>query len=168
MNNVPLVLYIPCTRCSYPLLQPWHEHLSFCVCLCQIASQTYAISHNAASHYSWRPSSYAKNGGSPLVIHPFDGPLLFPDRNVRWSDKVDDARILEFKEKVVKTTSDYARANGVYSRYIYFDYVSQFQDALGIYGSTNRADLIRIARKYDPTGEFQTLVPGRYKLNRGP
>jgi FAD/FMN-containing dehydrogenase len=44
------------------------------------------------------------------------------------------------------------------------NYASQFQDVVASYGKENQERLKRVARKYDPTGVFQRLVPGYFKL----
>lgn len=40
------------------------------------------------------------------------------------------------------------------------------QDPLATYGETNIQRMREAAKKYDPTGVFQTRVPGGYKISR--
>ena len=56
---------------------------------------------------------------------------------------------------------------GIYNEYIYMNYASMFQDPIAGYGEANKARLRKIANVYDPTGVYQTLQPGYFKLNNG-
>ena len=57
---------------------------------------------------------------------------------------------------------------GLANPYLYMNYASQFQDVVPSYGAANYAKLVATAKKYDPTGVFQTLEPGYFKLNGAP
>lgn len=48
------------------------------------------------------------------------------------------------------------------------NHASKFQDPIASYGKENKARLQRIAAEYDPTGVYQTLQPGYFKLNGAP
>ena len=48
--------------------------------------------------------------------------------------------------------------------FVYLDYANQVQDPIQSYGPENVARLRAAARKYDPRGVFQRLVPGGFKL----
>ena len=109
-----------------------------------------------------------KNGGNPLGLTPQEGPLLLLNMNVQWNNAADDARILDFNRRIIDRTIAYAKANGLYDEYLYMNYASQFQDVIGSYGSANKARLVQIGKKYDPTGVFQDLVPGGFKLDGAP
>lgn len=52
--------------------------------------------------------------------------------------------------------------------YLYMNYASLFQDVIKGYGSSNKAKLKTIAKKYDPSAVFQVLQPGYFKLDRAP
>lgn len=61
-----------------------------------------------------------------------------------------------------------AISEDVQNDWVYMNYGSQFQDVISSYGPENKAALKRIAAKYDPTGVFQNLQPGYFKLDRAP
>lgn len=61
-----------------------------------------------------------------------------------------------------------AVSEGVQNDWVYMNYASQFQDVISSYGPENKAALKRIAAEYDPTGVFQKLQPGYFKLDRAP
>ena len=58
-----------------------------------------------------------------------------------------------------------AQEMGIYNEYIYMNYASMFQDPIAGYGTTNKARLRQIAKVLDPTGVFQKLQPGYFKLD---
>lgn len=70
--------------------------------------------------------------------------------------------------KVLERIKAVAVSEGVQNDWVYMNYASQFQDVISSYGSGNKAALKRIAAKYDPTGVFQKLQPGYFKLDRAP
>jgi hypothetical protein len=58
-----------------------------------------------------------------------------------------------------------AKAAGKLNDYLYMNYASPYQNPIGGYGAANQARLNAISKKYDPTGVFQTLQPGYFKLD---
>ncbi|KIW75662.1 hypothetical protein Z517_10404 [Fonsecaea pedrosoi CBS 271.37] len=109
-----------------------------------------------------------KNGGNPLGLSASDGPFLLLNTNMMWTNAADDTRILQTNQRVIDRTVALAQSMGLFEDYIYMNYASQFQDVVSSYGATNKAKLQSIAAKYDPTGVFQTLQPGYFKLNGPP
>jgi hypothetical protein len=52
----------------------------------------------------------------------------------------------------------------VFHPYKYLNFAASFQDPLASYGGIELRRMKKVARKYDPTGVFQTQVPGGFKL----
>ncbi|KAI0467577.1 FAD-binding domain-containing protein [Xylaria cf. heliscus] len=50
--------------------------------------------------------------------------------------------------------------------FIYLNYADADQDPLGTYGASNIKLMKDVAAKYDPTGVFQTRIPGGYKVSK--
>jgi hypothetical protein len=50
--------------------------------------------------------------------------------------------------------------------YLYLDYADRTQDPLASYGAENVAKMKAAAMKYDPSGVFQNLVPGGFKISK--
>lgn len=109
-----------------------------------------------------------KNGGNPLGLSPSSGPLLLLNMNVQWLNQADDKRILEFNNRIIARTVAYAQQHGLAEDYLYMNYASQFQDVIASYGEVNKERLEDVSKKYDPTGVFQDLVPGYFKLDGPP
>lgn len=110
----------------------------------------------------------ARNGGNPLGISVEDGPLLLIHILVTWSGTADDDKVQTFASRVLSRIKAEAVTQGAQNDYVYMNYASQFQDVIASYGEDNRARLVEIAAKYDPTGVFQTLQPGGFKLSGAP
>ncbi|KAJ5023501.1 hypothetical protein PSV08DRAFT_353703 [Bipolaris maydis] len=108
------------------------------------------------------------NGGNPLGLDPADGPLTIALMNLSWSDAADDERIEAFALRVKRRASAAALAAGKATDYIYMNYAGPTQDVIASYGAENKARLLEIASKYDPTGVFQTREPGGFKLEGAP
>lgn len=109
-----------------------------------------------------------KNGGNPLGLAPSSTPYTLLNLNMMWSSPSDDARILAANQRIIDRTVAKAEEMGVYEDYIYMNYASQFQDVVQSYGVDNKETLVNIGSKYDPTGVFQRLVPGYFKLEGPP
>jgi len=65
---------------------------------------------------------------------------------------------------LVKLVEGLTKEEGVFHRYKYLNFAASFQDPLGSYGGVELGRMREVARKYDPTGVFQTQVPGGFKL----
>ena len=109
-----------------------------------------------------------KNGGNALGLSVEDGPLYLIELSCLWENEEDDTRMYQMMSTVLEKIKAVAVSEGVQNDYIYMNYASQFQDVVSSYGSENKATLKKIAAKYDPTGVFQKLQPGYFKLDRAP
>ncbi|KAI4608051.1 hypothetical protein J4E83_009234 [Alternaria metachromatica] len=70
----------------------------------------------------------------------------------------------EALKDLVKLVEGLTKEEGVFHRYKYLNFAASFQDPLGSYGGVELGRIREVARKYDPTGVFQTQVPGGFKL----
>lgn len=113
-------------------------------------------------------AAMTKNGGNPLGISTADGPLYLIHIACWWNNASDDTRVYSALSKVLVRISDRAKALGKMNDYIYMNYASQFEDVIKSYGTDNKAKLKSVASKYDPTGVYQTLQPGYFKLDHAP
>ncbi|KAB8068977.1 FAD binding domain protein [Aspergillus leporis] len=110
-----------------------------------------------------------RDGGNALGLEDGGkGPLLVMQIACWWADGGDDGVVYEwvggFWERVIAE----AKRVGVYHEFVYMNYASQFQDVVGGYGGASRRRLVDVARTYDPTGVFQRLQPGYFKLEGAP
>lgn len=108
-----------------------------------------------------------KNGGNALGLDPANGPYFIMNMGLAWNKASDDATVMKFAATVIKLVKSEARAKGLDNDYIYLNYASQYQDPINSYGAANVRKLGAVSRKYDPTGVFQKLSPGGFKVAGG-
>ena len=109
-----------------------------------------------------------KNGGNPLGLSASDGPFFLIHVACWWNNAADDKRVYAMISKALTRISAKATSLGKMNDYIYMNYASQYEDVIKSYGASNKAKLKSIATKYDPTGVFQELQPGYFKLDGAP
>lgn len=61
--------------------------------------------------------------------------------------------------------ADFAKSMQGDMNFVYLNYAGSEQDPLGAYGVSNIKLMKDVAAKYDPTGVFQTRVPGGFKIS---
>ncbi|KAK7524015.1 hypothetical protein IWZ03DRAFT_356320 [Phyllosticta citriasiana] len=113
-------------------------------------------------------SHMSKRGGNALGLSEADGPLLLMNLNNMWNNAADDYAVMRASSNIVERVNARAAAMGVDHRYVYQNYASQYQDVIASYGPENQLKLMAVAAYYDPTGVFQTLQPGYFKLDGAP
>lgn len=59
-----------------------------------------------------------------------------------------------------------AKALNTDDAFLYLNFAGGFQNPLASYGDESLEFMKGVAQKYDPTGVFQTLVPGGFKLSK--
>ena len=109
-----------------------------------------------------------KRGGNPLGLSASDGALYLIHVACWWENQSDDTTVYSTISTILTKIKAQATELGVQNDYLYMNYASEFEDVISSYGSDNKAKLKSIAKKYDPTGVFQTLQPGYFKLDRAP
>lgn len=62
----------------------------------------------------------------------------------------------------------YSKSIGADNEFIYLNYANSNQNPLSTYGPKNVEFIRTVAKKYDPTGIFQTQVPGGFKISGVP
>lgn len=110
-----------------------------------------------------------RNGTAPnaLGFSPDDTPekdLLFLQIIFTFEGGESFDGFEEALKDLVKMVEDITKKEGVYHPYKYLNFAASFQDPLGSYGKKELKKLKKVAHKYDPSGVFQTLVPGGFKL----
>ncbi|XWW93156.1 hypothetical protein V2A60_001085 [Cordyceps javanica] len=83
----------------------------------------------------------------------------------RWNDASLDSTMENARQQFIDAAVSAGKKHNTYSPFIYLNYASPKQDPLCGYGADNVAFMKKVAKKYDPTGVFQRLQPGGFKLN---
>ena len=109
-----------------------------------------------------------QNGGNALGLDPKTGPIFICNLAILWTNAADNNRIFTFSDALYKRLIAIAGAKNLNNDYIYMNYASPYQDVIVSYGAANKQKLKTIAANYDPTGVFQRLQPGYFKLEGAP
>lgn len=83
----------------------------------------------------------------------------------RWLDAAYDQKMNAIAADWVNQVNAAAKELGMYQEFLYMNFAAQFQDPLASYGQANVQFMRTVAKKYDPTGVFQRLAPGGFKLS---
>jgi hypothetical protein len=105
------------------------------------------------------------NGGNALGLDPKEGPLALFLVSPSWSNSADDEKVNQFAARIKDRCVEAAKAAGKSNDYLYMNYASPYQNPVARYGAANQARLKAISKKYDPTGVFEILQPGYFKLD---
>lgn len=109
-----------------------------------------------------------RNGGNCLGLKEEDAPYLNVLTPVAWLKQEDDERIFDLIDEIQSRLVAEGKKRGLYVPFMYMNYASKYQDVLAGYGKENYDRLHTIAKKYDPEGVFQTLMPGYFKFAGAP
>ena len=83
-----------------------------------------------------------------------------------WQGAEQDALFQQAGADLVDRIRAYAVSIGADNPYLYLDYADVTQDPLASYGAENVKKMKAAAKKYDPEGVFQNLVPGGFKISK--
>lgn len=85
---------------------------------------------------------------------------------ISWQGAEQDALFQQAGADLVDRIRAYAVSIGADNPYLYLDYADITQDPLASYGPENVEKMKAAAKKYDPEGVFQKLVPGGFKISK--
>lgn len=132
--------------------------------------QALRVVPNLAYSLSFQPvptiitTKAASRGGNSLGLDGSDGNLFNLLLTVSWDTQANDALINQQAKALFDQSETTAKSLGLYNEYLYLNYAAPWQDPISGYGPTVKARLQAVSKKYDPTGVFQTQVPGGFKL----
>ncbi|CAN9229228.1 unnamed protein product [Alternaria alternata] len=110
-----------------------------------------------------------RNGTAPnsLGFGPDETPekdLVFLQIIFTFEDAAATDGFEEALKDLVRLIEGLTKEESVFHPYKYLNFAASFQDPLASYGGIELRRMKKVARKYDPTGVFQTQVPGGFKL----
>jgi hypothetical protein len=85
---------------------------------------------------------------------------------ISWQGAEQDALFQGVGADLINGIREYAESIGADNPYLYLNYADNTQDALASYGSENVKKMKAAAKRYDPFGVFQRLVPGGFKISK--
>jgi hypothetical protein len=60
----------------------------------------------------------------------------------------------------------FTTGKGTRVEYLYLNYADKDQDPLSAYGADKVSFMKKVAKKYDPFGVYQRLLPGGFKISQ--
>ncbi|OAL46185.1 FAD binding domain-containing protein [Pyrenochaeta sp. DS3sAY3a] len=113
----------------------------------------------------WRNS--ASRGGNVLGLERFGNQVLcLYQPYISWQGAGQDALFQQAGADLINRIRAYAESIGADNPYLYLDYADKTQDPLKSYGPDSVKKMKAAAKKYDPFGVFQNLVPGGFKISK--
>lgn len=105
------------------------------------------------------------HGPNSLGIKVSDGPFAICLINPLYANSTDDVLVSSTVLDLIQRIDALAATRGVDIPYRFMNYGNKAQKILEGYGPVNVAKLKAASKKYDPTGFFQTKVPGGFKIS---
>lgn len=102
--------------------------------------------------------------GAPRGVDTHDG-LGFAG-TVIWQNERDDAAAQESLLAACAAVRDAAASNKVLLPFLFMNDANYAQNVLASYGSASLAFLKAVAKKYDPSGVFQTQQNGGFLVSK--
>ncbi|KAF2715752.1 FAD binding domain-containing protein [Pleomassaria siparia CBS 279.74] len=119
--------------------------------------------------YQPLPPQYTKDsasrGGNILGLERFTDAFIVYQPYLSWEGSEQDALFQSQGAYLVDEIKQFAASIGATVEYLYLNYADITQDPLASYGKENVKKLKAVGSKYDPSGVFQNLVPGGFKLS---
>ncbi|KAL5437923.1 hypothetical protein PMIN06_010392 [Paraphaeosphaeria minitans] len=106
----------------------------------------------------------ALQGPNVLGLSPERGPLLITLLNSVHTNAADDAKVIAAVTDLLSKIEELARQRGLGERYKFLNYAYKTETPIQSYGPENVKFLQTVSKKYDPSGFFQSSVPGGFKL----
>lgn len=106
----------------------------------------------------------ALKGPNVLGLLPERGPLLITLLNSVHANAGDDTKVITAATSLLSQIEVLAEQRGLGERYRFLNYAYKSENPIESYGPDNVSFLQAVSKKYDPSGFFQTRVPGGFKL----
>jgi hypothetical protein len=103
-------------------------------------------------------------GGNPLGLDASKGTYLCYAEVVEWFGSEYDEVVAAWVESTTYAIKNATLEAGLYDPFNYMGDAAGFESIYPGYGATNKAKLLSISRKYDPSRVFQTRLPGGFKI----
>ena len=112
----------------------------------------------------WMKAAQAA-GGDALALDPADGNVLALNVFVQWSNPADDDLVTAFATDALTEMNKKASAVGLSYPFIYMNDATGGEQIYQFYGKgASLPKMRKIRQQYDPSGVFQYLVPGGFKI----
>lgn len=103
-------------------------------------------------------------GGNMLGLNVPRQGLILVLLTATFNSPGDYATVQAAADKLLANIIGTAKSKGVFNPYVDVNHAGKSQDPIGSFGAANVAFLKATALRYDPSGVFQTLMPGGFKV----
>lgn len=104
------------------------------------------------------------SGGNVLGLSEADGNLFNLLLNPAWDRAEDDHEFESRAQETLERLEIKAKELGADHPFVYLNYAAPWQNPIPGYGPKERDFLRENSKTFDPTGLFQTVMPGGFKL----
>ncbi|KAI4962034.1 hypothetical protein J4E86_001064 [Alternaria arbusti] len=115
-------------------------------------------------------TSYTANstarGGNVLGLERYTENFIMYQSYLLWSEAKDDDLFITQGKMLTDGIQKFATEKGTAVEYLYLNYADKDQDPLSAYGADKVAFMKKVAKKYDPTGVYQSQLPGGFKISQ--
>ncbi|PQE03541.1 oxidoreductase FAD-binding protein [Rutstroemia sp. NJR-2017a BVV2] len=105
-------------------------------------------------------------GGNSLGLSTSAGPFTLFLISYSWNSTEDDEKVTAAAQRLIDDIDIATKKAGHFSDYKYLNYAAYWQNPIVGYGAESVKNLRKVSSKYDPTGVFQNLCTGGFKLPR--
>lgn len=105
-----------------------------------------------------------ERGGNVMGVHPPPEGAILALLSLTFAHAADYAEMDRVSQKLLDGITGAAEKRGALEEFVDMNHAKGSQDVLRSYGADNFAFLQATARAYDPSGVFQRLMPGGFKL----
>ncbi|CAG5178535.1 uncharacterized protein ALTATR162_LOCUS8749 [Alternaria atra] len=120
-------------------------------------------------HQVWATSYTANStarGGNVLGMERYSENFIMYQSYLSWSEAKDDELFISLGKMLTDGIQKFATVKGTAVEYLYLNYADKDQDPLSAYGTDKVAFMKKVAKKYDPFGVYQKLLPGGFKISQ--
>jgi hypothetical protein len=104
-------------------------------------------------------------GGNVLGMERYTENFDMYQSYLSWSEAKDDELFINQGLALTNGIQKFAEEHDTAVEYLYLNYADKDQDPLSAYGADKVAFMKKVARKYDPLGIYQRLLPGGFKIS---
>jgi hypothetical protein len=115
-------------------------------------------------------TSYTANsttrGGNVLGMERYTENFIMYQSYLLWSEAKDDELFISLGKMLTDGIQKFTTGKGTRVEYLYLNYADKDQDPLSAYGADKVSFMKKVAKKYDPFGVYQRLLPGGFKISQ--
>lgn len=106
---------------------------------------------------------FLRDNGNALGLDPSQVYLCYAEV-VEWIGSAYGHIVAQWVDETSYAINNATQKAGLYDKFNYMGDAAGFQEIFPGYGAKNHQKLISTARRYDPNGVFQALMPGGFKV----